>query len=87
MSGRVAAVSGRGTFDLVRERLGPRVGLVNLAASMLVTMRANVFIGFPLSGALSLTIAAAATIVLLPQGRPAACSRSPPGRRRAPAWR
>jgi Mn2+/Fe2+ NRAMP family transporter len=37
MSGRVAAVSGRGTFDLVRERLGPRVGLVNLSASMLVT--------------------------------------------------
>ncbi len=37
MSGRVAAVSGRGTFDLVRERLGPRVGLVNLTSSMLVT--------------------------------------------------
>lgn len=37
MSGRVAAVSGRGTFDLVRERLGPRVGLANLVASMLVT--------------------------------------------------
>jgi Mn2+/Fe2+ NRAMP family transporter len=37
MSGRVAAVSGRATFDLVRERLGPRVGLLNLAASMAVT--------------------------------------------------
>ena len=37
MSGRVAAVSGRGTFDLVRERLGPRVGIANLLASMLVT--------------------------------------------------
>jgi Mn2+/Fe2+ NRAMP family transporter len=37
MSGRVAAVSGRGTFDLVRERLGPRAGLANLVASMLVT--------------------------------------------------
>jgi Mn2+/Fe2+ NRAMP family transporter len=37
MSGRVAAVSGRATFDLVRERLGPRVGLANLAASMLIT--------------------------------------------------
>jgi Mn2+/Fe2+ NRAMP family transporter len=37
MSGRVAAVSGRGTFDLVRERLGPRVGLANLVASMGVT--------------------------------------------------
>jgi manganese transport protein len=38
MSGRVAAVTGRGTFDLIRERLGPRVGLLNLAASMLVTL-------------------------------------------------
>ncbi|HWU22427.1 MAG TPA: divalent metal cation transporter [Nocardioides sp.] len=37
MSGRVAAVSGRATFDLVRERLGPRFGLLNLVASMLVT--------------------------------------------------
>ncbi len=37
MSGRVAAVSGRATFDLVRERLGPRVGLANLVASMAVT--------------------------------------------------
>ena len=26
MSGRVAAVTGRGTFDLVRERLGVRAG-------------------------------------------------------------
>ena len=26
MSGRVAAVSGRATFDLIRERLGPRSG-------------------------------------------------------------
>jgi Mn2+/Fe2+ NRAMP family transporter len=38
MSGRVAAVSGRATFDLVRERLGPRVGMLNLLASMLVTL-------------------------------------------------
>jgi Mn2+/Fe2+ NRAMP family transporter len=37
MSGRVAAVTKRGTFDLVRERLGPRVGLLNLVASMAVT--------------------------------------------------
>jgi manganese transport protein len=37
MSGRVAAVSGRATFDLVRERLGPRAGLLNLVASMAVT--------------------------------------------------
>jgi Mn2+/Fe2+ NRAMP family transporter len=38
MSGRVAAVTHRGTFDLVRERLGPRVGLLNLTASVLVTL-------------------------------------------------
>src|SRR3954451_1739305 len=38
MSGRVAAVSGRGTFDLVRERLGPRAGLLNLMASVAVTL-------------------------------------------------
>ena len=38
MSGRVAAVTSRGTFDLIRERLGPRVGLLNLVASMLVTL-------------------------------------------------
>ncbi|KAA1419266.1 divalent metal cation transporter [Nocardioides humilatus] len=38
MSGRIAAVSGRATFDLVRERLGPRVGLLNLAGSLAVTL-------------------------------------------------
>jgi Mn2+/Fe2+ NRAMP family transporter len=38
MSGRVAAVSGRAVFDLVRERLGPRMGLVNLFGSMAVTL-------------------------------------------------
>jgi len=38
MSGRVAACSGRATFDLVRERLGPRVGLMNLVASFSVNM-------------------------------------------------
>jgi len=37
MSGRVAAVSGRATFDLVRERLGPRFGMLNLFGSMAVT--------------------------------------------------
>jgi Mn2+/Fe2+ NRAMP family transporter len=37
MSGRVAAASGRPTFDLIRERLGPRVGLAALAGSMAVT--------------------------------------------------
>jgi len=38
MSGRVAAVSHRATFDIVRERLGPRVGMANLLASMAVTL-------------------------------------------------
>ena len=38
MSGRVSAVSGRAVFDLVRERLGPRVALANLAGSLLVTV-------------------------------------------------
>lgn len=37
MAGRVAAVAGRPTFDLVRERLGPRVALLNLIGSLLVT--------------------------------------------------
>ncbi|MFL6061514.1 MAG: NRAMP family divalent metal transporter, partial [Marmoricola sp.] len=37
MSGRVAVCSKRATFDLVRERLGPRMGLLNLAASLIVT--------------------------------------------------
>ncbi|MCY1141607.1 divalent metal cation transporter [Actinoplanes sp. Pm04-4] len=38
MAGRVTAVSGRPVFDLVRERLGPRVALANLAGSLLVTV-------------------------------------------------
>ncbi|MFI7576985.1 NRAMP family divalent metal transporter [Micromonospora sp. NPDC049497] len=38
MAGRIAAVSGRAVFDLVRERLGARVALVNLMASYLVTV-------------------------------------------------
>ncbi|MFG2052960.1 NRAMP family divalent metal transporter [Micromonospora sp. NPDC048930] len=38
MSGRVTAVSGRPVFDLVRERLGPRVALANLAGSLVVTV-------------------------------------------------
>lgn len=38
MAGRVAAVSGRAVFDLVRERLGPRAALANLSGSMLVTL-------------------------------------------------
>ncbi|WP_026378119.1 Nramp family divalent metal transporter [Aestuariimicrobium kwangyangense] len=38
MSGRVAAVSGRATFELIRERLGARVGLLNLVASFLINL-------------------------------------------------
>src|ERR1700712_4595524 len=33
MAGRIAAVARRPVFDLVRERLGPRFGAANLAAS------------------------------------------------------
>ena len=38
MAGRVAAVSGRATFEIIRERLGPRAGLANLAASFLINL-------------------------------------------------
>jgi manganese transport protein len=37
MSGRIAAVSGRATFDLIRERLGPRIALLGLLGSFAVT--------------------------------------------------
>jgi Mn2+/Fe2+ NRAMP family transporter len=37
MAGRVATVSGRAVFDLVRERLGARMALVNLLASFFIT--------------------------------------------------
>jgi Mn2+/Fe2+ NRAMP family transporter len=36
MAGRVATVSGRPVFDLVRERLGPGAGLANLVASFFI---------------------------------------------------
>jgi Mn2+/Fe2+ NRAMP family transporter len=38
MSGRVASVTKRAVFDLVRERMGARFGLANLAASFFITM-------------------------------------------------
>ncbi len=38
MAGRVAAVSGRATFEIIRERLGPRTGMANLAASFLINL-------------------------------------------------
>src|SRR3954463_5207537 len=36
MAARIAALTGRAVFDVVRERLGPRVGLLNLGASFFV---------------------------------------------------
>jgi manganese transport protein len=36
MSARIAAITGRAVFDVVRERLGPRAGLLNLGASFFV---------------------------------------------------
>ncbi|GAB2999070.1 divalent metal cation transporter [Amycolatopsis acidiphila] len=38
MAGRVAAVSHRPVFDLVRERLGPRMAMANLVGSYAVTL-------------------------------------------------
>lgn len=38
MSGRVAAVSGRARFEIIRERLGPRAGAANLIASLFLTV-------------------------------------------------
>ncbi|MFH8252258.1 NRAMP family divalent metal transporter [Microbacterium sp. B2969] len=38
MAGRVAAVGGRATFEIIRERLGPRTGLINLGASFLINL-------------------------------------------------
>ncbi|MBT2596279.1 Nramp family divalent metal transporter [Arthrobacter sp. ISL-72] len=38
MSGRVAAASGRATFEVIRERLGPRAGLANLSASFFINL-------------------------------------------------
>ncbi|KAA0102171.1 hypothetical protein CIW49_02260 [Mycolicibacterium sp. P1-18] len=38
MAGRVAAVSGRATFEIIRDRLGPRSALTNLSASFFVNL-------------------------------------------------
>jgi len=38
MAGRVTAITNLAVFDLIRERLGPRVALVNLVAAFLVTL-------------------------------------------------
>jgi Mn2+/Fe2+ NRAMP family transporter len=63
MSGRVAAVSGRPTFDLIRERLGPRMALSNLVASMAVTLLT--FIAEIGGVALSITLATSVNELLL----------------------
>jgi Mn2+/Fe2+ NRAMP family transporter len=62
MAGRVAAVSGRPVFDLVRERLGPRIGLLNLAGSYFVTV---LTLGAELGGvALALELATSVSYLL-----------------------
>ncbi|OBB01784.1 hypothetical protein A5662_12920 [Mycobacteriaceae bacterium 1482268.1] len=38
MAGRVAAVSGRATFEIIRERLGPRAAAANLSASFFINV-------------------------------------------------
>jgi Mn2+/Fe2+ NRAMP family transporter len=38
MAGRVAAVSGRATFEIIRERLGPRTAAANLFASFFINL-------------------------------------------------
>jgi Mn2+/Fe2+ NRAMP family transporter len=38
MAGRVAAVSGRATFAIIRERLGPRLAAANLGASFFINL-------------------------------------------------
>ena len=38
MAGRVAAVSGRATFEIIRERLGPRTAAMNLSASFFINL-------------------------------------------------
>jgi Mn2+/Fe2+ NRAMP family transporter len=58
MSGRVAAVSGRTTFEIIRERLGPRTSSANLAASFfinLMTLTAEV-------GGIALTLQLASSV-------------------------
>ncbi|MEO8694016.1 MAG: divalent metal cation transporter [Acidimicrobiales bacterium] len=63
MCGRVAALSGRAVFDLVRERLGPRMAMANLAASFfinLLTLTAEIA-----GVAIALSLAASVNYLLL----------------------
>ncbi len=62
MCGRVVAISNRPVFDLVRERLGARVSLVNLVASYLVNL---LTLGAELGGvALALQLATSVSYLL-----------------------
>jgi Mn2+/Fe2+ NRAMP family transporter len=62
MAGRVAAVSGRAVFDLIRERLGPRAALLNLVAAFLVTL---ITLGAEIGGvALALELATSVNYLL-----------------------
>lgn len=66
MAGRVAAISGRPVFDVVRERLGARAALLNLGASFfinLLTLTAEI------AGlAIVLQLAASTALVFHPRG-------------------
>ena len=63
MAGRVASVSGRPVFDLVRERLGPGLGLANLVASFFITA---LTLTAELAGvAIALSLAASVNYLLL----------------------
>ena len=46
MSGKVAAVSGRATFEIIRERLGPRAALGVAALCLALLVAAAVLLGF-----------------------------------------
>ncbi len=62
MAGRVTAISNLAVFDLIRERLGPRVALINLVAAFLVTL---VTLGAELGGvALALELATSINYLL-----------------------
>lgn len=84
MSGRVATMSSRPVFDVIRERLGARLALVNLAASFfinLLTVAAEI-------GGLALVIELV-TGINYRFGCPSSPSRSgsSSGRCASPSWR
>ena len=67
MCGRVAAISGRPVFDLVRERLGPKAALANLTGSYLVTL---LTLAAEIGGvALAIQLASSVSYLLLGAGR------------------